>query len=239
MKCKGCNKDKKLVKSHIIPESFYRGLRESDEPIRMYSTTKGEFPKKAPIGVYDKTILCNECEDRFDSIDSYGHEVLLNREESHKTIENAGKLYGYEVNDIDTGRLKLFFMSILWRASISSQSFFERVKLGPFENRLKDHIWSEDPGGDHDFSYVISKFNTNSAGRTILSPHSERFFDVKYYRFYLYGFTLYIKVDSRATPTEWNKFIPRNGSQLIVYRGNIEEKKEFPVMLSAYNKNRT
>ena len=57
MICRGCNQDKKLVKAHIIPESFFRGLRGEKEPAKILSNRKDFYPKKSPIGIYDTEIL--------------------------------------------------------------------------------------------------------------------------------------------------------------------------------------
>jgi hypothetical protein len=54
MKCKLCGVDKKLVKAHIIPEAFFKPLRSGkNAPLLI---RPGDYVKRAPIGVYDKTI---------------------------------------------------------------------------------------------------------------------------------------------------------------------------------------
>lgn len=237
MKCIGCSQDRKLVKAHIIPESFFRGLRDGQTSPKVFSNVDSEYPKKSPIGIYDTTILCFDCEQKFDSTDTYGSEILLNKESQHQEIVSGICKYGYVFRPVDHAKLKLFFMSVLWRASVSKQPFYSKVKLGPLENSLKEYVWNQDPGGDHDFSYVLFKFEPSIASRSILDPHPEKFFGVRYYRFYLYGYTLIIKVDSQKTPTQWAEFIPSDDSLTIVYRGHIENKKEYPLMVSTYNKN--
>ena len=55
MLCKLCLQSKKLINSHIIPESFFGKntfLIAEDSP----------FKEKRPIGIYDKNILCAECD---------------------------------------------------------------------------------------------------------------------------------------------------------------------------------
>lgn len=78
MICKGCNKDTKLVKSHIIPESFYRVLRGKEETLKLVPTDHEQYPKRAPIGVYDPRILCGDCESLFKEVDDYAANVLIN-----------------------------------------------------------------------------------------------------------------------------------------------------------------
>ena len=76
MTCCYCRQDKKLIKAHIIPEGFFRRLREEQNPPMMLTNTAGEYPKKMPIGVYDKNILCDECEKIFGVWDEYAQQLL-------------------------------------------------------------------------------------------------------------------------------------------------------------------
>ncbi|MBL4712219.1 MAG: hypothetical protein JKX75_06935 [Gammaproteobacteria bacterium] len=108
MKCRGCDKDKKLVKSHIIPESFFRGLRGEKESAKILSNRKDFHPKRSPIGIYDTEILCQDCEEIFQNYDDYGHSLLIKNEESLEKLIHNGKLVAYRANDIDYDLLKLF-----------------------------------------------------------------------------------------------------------------------------------
>ncbi|BCS98646.1 hypothetical protein DSLASN_42780 [Desulfoluna limicola] len=235
MTCKGCGKTDKLIKAHIIPESFFRGLRGEKKPIKIISNTPGIYPKRTPVGVYDENILCRECEDKFQEIDNYGHKILIANELQHEKLYQNRKLVGYKIHNVNQKLLKLFFISILWRASISTHYFYSKVDLGKLENQAKELIWNMHTGGDDDFSFVLSRFDDDLAGRSILDPHKERWFGVNYYRFYLYGFTLYIKSDSQRTPKKWQQFMPIDDSLIVISRGNIKRTKEYPLMVQTAN----
>jgi hypothetical protein len=86
------------------------------------------------------------------------------------------------------------------------------------------------PLSKHDFSFVLGKFEGDASGRTMLAPHPEEWFGVKYIRFYLYGYILYIKAEQTETPEEWAHFIPSDDSLIIVSRGIFENSKEFGVI---------
>lgn len=231
MICRGCSGDKKLVKSHIIPESFFRDLREGADYLKLISPL-GEHSKRSPIGVYDKEILCRDCEDRFQSLDSYAAKTLLDRERQ-KPIIDGGKVAAYRLSDIDCDQLKLFFVSLVWRASISKQPFYGKVNLGPLEKVAKNMIWNKDPAAKDDFSFVLARFDgAQTISKAILDPHPERFFRIRYYRFYLGGYVLYIKSDSRETPKTFDRLIPEANELIILSRGNMEESKEFTAMVN-------
>ena len=233
MICRGCGNDEKLVKAHIIPESFFVGLRDGEKPTKIISNTPGVYPKKSYIGVYDENILCRKCEDQFNDLDNYGCRVLIQNESQHEKLHQNGKLVGYRINDIDYEKLKLFFISVLWRASISTIYFYKDIDLGPLENKAKTIIWNRTIPNIHEFSFVLAKFDDDGAGRTILNPHPERWFGANYYRLYLYGWILYIKADSQKTPEKYAKFLPEGNSLIVVSRGNMAKAKEYSLMLDA------
>jgi len=75
--CRLCEKEGKLVKAHVIPEAFFRVLREDGNSPQLLTSTPDHLPKRSPIGVYDESILCEVCESKFDRFDDYGIQTLL------------------------------------------------------------------------------------------------------------------------------------------------------------------
>lgn len=196
MNCKGCGKDTKLIKAHIIPEAFFTGLRDGEKAPRILSNISGVYPKKAPIGIYDPNILCRDCEDKFQQLDDYGHQVLIKLEDKHEVLYHEdGEIKGYIFHGIDNNQLKLFFISILWRASISTHNFYSKVHLGELESLAQQDIWNMNPLSKHDFSFVLGKFEGDASGRTILDPHPEEWFGVKYIRFIYMGISFTSKLN--------------------------------------------
>jgi hypothetical protein len=228
--CRGCGEKRSGVKSHIIPESFFRVVRGNEHTLKMISNTPSEFTKKAPIGVYDKTILCNECEKVFAKYDDYAAQVLLDRK-ALEVIKAGESIVGYSMTGIDYKLLKLFFISILWRASVSTMPFYRKVQLGSLENKAKELIWNYDASTPDTFSFVLARFSgDDSLNKVIMDPHPERWFGTFYYRFYLAGFILYIKASSNITPFKFRHFISTTDRIEIVSRGSLTEAKEFQVL---------
>lgn len=221
MRCSGCGVEKKLIKSHIIPESFFRKMKCGGETIYRVTNTfnnEWEHKKRTPIGVYDKTILCDECEKRFSNTDDYGYRMLFENKQNEIIIENQRF---YVIKNIDYKLTKLFFISILWRASVSNDECFCRVKLGAIEQVAKKHIWEENPGSSDDFSFRLYKFIPTDTGyeKAMLMPERIRFGPVNYYKFYLAGYILCIKADNRETPDLYslNHFkIEQNQKDMLV-----------------------
>jgi len=231
MSCKGCGENKKLIRAHVIPESFFVGLK-SDGKAPLLVADELQYPKRTPIGVYDKNILCHDCEQKFQDLDSYGQQILL------KTALESGTIKGtvyYKIPIVNYELLKLFFVSILWRASISSQPYYSKVNLGKYEEVAKDNVWNRVYENAEDFSFVLAKFTDEKFGTAMLNPRRLRFSGVNYYIFYLFGFILYIKVDQRKTPPIFSPFMMRENQDLIVVGRDIFKSKELKAMHEVVN----
>lgn len=229
MTCRYCGEDKKLVKAYVIPVAFFHRLREGNDPPRLFTNTENSYPKKAPIGVYDNTILCAECEVLFGDWDIYAQDLLGIEPKSATQIAENGRVGGYEISKYRYDLLKLFFISLVWRSSISTHNFYSRVKLGPFEAIAKRFIELRDPGVPEDFSVTVAKFD-HSPGNSILDPHAEKWYHVNYYRFYLGSYVIFMKVDKRKTPGLHSTFMIKPNEPLRIIRRDLERSKELPLI---------
>ena len=135
----------------------------------------------------------------------------------------------YVVENFEYKKLKLFFISLLWRASVSKQQFFSKISLGEFENIAKEHIAKGDPGDKEDFGVTLAKFD-HPLAKSILDPHDDKQSDVNYYRFYLGSYIAYIKVDTKPAPSPLSLIaIAPNKPLYIIYR-DFSKSKELELM---------
>lgn len=133
--CRLCLEKRKLIKAHIIPEGFIRPLRSEGLAPEMHSNSPGSYPKRMPVGIYDPLILCGDCDRKMGQWDDYAQELLLKRFSEASVIQLNQQTVYWRVEHYHHLKLKLFFVSLLWRASVSQQSFFKRISLGPFEGK--------------------------------------------------------------------------------------------------------
>ena len=87
-------------------------------------------------------MLCQSCETKLSKWETYARGLLT-----------GGTLLQYRregtitwVEGIDYSRFKLFQLSILWRAGVTTREFFSKVTLGPHAERLREMLLAEDPG---------------------------------------------------------------------------------------------
>lgn len=102
MDCRGCGENKKFIKAHIIPESFFAGLKKDGESALMDADTL-RYTKRSPAGVYDKGILCHDCEQKFQEIDHYGQKVLL--KDPLEGIKRNGEIICYKITSVRLSKM--------------------------------------------------------------------------------------------------------------------------------------
>ncbi|HRK61848.1 MAG TPA: hypothetical protein PLY88_04780 [Candidatus Omnitrophota bacterium] len=228
-KCCLCLEDKKLIKAHIIPKGLYN-LEPAKEPTKLVSNKPNEYPKKAPVGVYDEGILCAQCDNKIGEWDSYAA-VFFKQEfvEEKYMIDNGARL-AYVVDSYDYKSLKLFYMSMLWRAGVSSHGFFEKVDLGSHEAKLRDLLIRGDPGSSEQFSVIVSKFDYDSSLVPQLNPQRSRYDGLNCYKIYFYGYMSILKVDSRKYFETLNPYVIKPNEKLVVLLRDYRTSKEFKIM---------
>jgi hypothetical protein len=192
--CKLCNQTKPLLKkSHIIPDFFYvqAGLYNEKHQIHKISVQRFIKDKKVsfiPTGVYEGGMLCETCDnDLLGGLETYGRKVLFgglkpNEEIACKNFRNRNDGFEYSIcENVDYKKFKLFLLSILWRAAISTNTVFNDVDLS--ENHveiLRSMLFEMNPGQYNDFPIItMSNVKNNSIpsdliGQPIKSEIHER-----------------------------------------------------------------
>lgn len=229
--CQLCFQNKKLVRSHIIPKSFYKNVYPNADGVLV---SQNDHSKRLPIGIYDQ-ILCQECEDKFSIWDDYGNnffnEVIIC---NHNPIQVNGTVIGDRIAEVDYDKLKLFILSILWRAEVSNNSFFDQISLGPFRDTLRAIILNTDVGSEDDFSIIVRRFHFKN-NRVLHPPLKTKIHCnadiINIYKIYFFNAEVIIKVDRRPL-TKFRELVLSRNKPLIVGLA------ELPEMIKLLNQSR-
>jgi len=237
--CKLCGEYKDLCsKSHILPKFCYKYLKEKDNSFIFF-----RYPAHKPVDnkfsiEYESGILCLDCENkRLGSLDDYGSKIINNDGFNDKlsfslkeTPENkflviSNSFYEYK-------KFKLFLLSILWRAGISSRKMFAEVKLDSnIEIDLREMILNDNPGKEYEYPCGIllppmetlfkkaENFNPHIAG-FVISPVTTQINGVSAYQFIIMGtqYIFYINKEPRI-----DLFISTQYKELLML---VNEKKD-------------
>jgi hypothetical protein len=233
MKCRMCGENRKLIDAHIIPRSFYEPLKENGQIPRIITDKAGVYPKRSQTGAYDKEIVCGSCEQIFSPWDGYGYTFLFQDLDDANYIWDRQRALAYNFGKCDVEKLKLFFLSVLWRASVSKQDIFRDVQLGPFEEKLRGLLWRGDSVDNSEFAIALSKFDAPANKTGILAPDRTRYHGVNHYRFYMAGYMAVIKVSNLRASETFEKLYLFPGKNVYCIIRDFEKSGEYKALINA------
>jgi len=198
--CQLCLQEKLLCKkSHIIPAFMYQNLLDKDEyMLTVEFEGNNQKVSKQRSGEYESDILCKNCEGLISIYENYGAKVLyggsLGKKEPRITTtlykEPSGVEYT-QCNGVNYTKLKLFLLSILWKASISNRDYFENVDLTEHQEIIRIMILNNNPGKSNDYPILIFSFLKAStiSEQIIIHPYVNISREgITFYNFQIAGF---------------------------------------------------
>lgn len=186
--CRYCGEEKTLIKAHILPKKFYK-----DYPTEKFlSVNVTDFSKKfMQSGCLDKQILCKDCDGILGTYDKEAYRILQNDLNAHKCEDKSA--YIYLKNDYDYKKLRFFFISLLWRASITKKQEYSMVQLGEYEN-IALSIMKEETADRCDlFKTVVFREPDGNQYPSMVYVSKNKFYGETAYDFFFNQFRVSIK----------------------------------------------
>ena len=198
MKCALCLEDKELVNSHIIPEFMYTALYDDKHRFKELNID-GNSPNRLEQKGLREKLLCSSCDNKIGVYERYVSLLI------HGGIELDFETVGdFDiVKNIDYKLLRLFQLSILWRAGVSTLPFFSTVNLGPHQERLRKLLHAGDVGVPWQYGCLMCSilYSSELQKDVIVQPTWTRIAGVFGYRFVCGGFAWVFCVANHPTYT--------------------------------------
>ncbi|MFQ5674155.1 MAG: hypothetical protein ACE5G9_13820, partial [Nitrospinales bacterium] len=169
-----------------------------------------------------------DCEEHFKIPDNYACKFFMEDfDKLSVPIQNNDDRF-LQIKNFDYEKLKLFFLSILWRASASERGYYSQVDVGEiYEEKLKDMIQNKQPDKFRAFQIIVSKFKPSNYSTIMLSPTRYRVQRIRVYKFILGGFVVIIKVDQQPFSENLDFTSLKSNQPLYILQGDITELREF------------
>lgn len=130
--CRLCRLNKPLCNSHALPDSLFKYILRKNSGKAIVVNSDKNTPVHYSSDTWSDKLLCNSCEAKLNaSFDDYGMKVFRGHKGSI-VPENLG----VNIVGVDASRLRMFFLSILWRVSISRHNSYKNIDL--------PYAWEED-----------------------------------------------------------------------------------------------
>ena len=222
MVCALCRRDQVLRNSHIYPEWIYKPLYDEKCRLEILSIVpdgRNELKQKG----MRQPLLCDDCEQKLSIWEGYARSIFVAPD---KPLEYSREGSMIQVGGLDYERLKLFELSILWRAGVSTLPFFEKVQLGPHEEVLRQQLVHSDPGHPDRYGALMFGLKIGELAETlqvIAEPRAARSYGVRAYNFTFGGFLWVFHVSSSNPPALLRQaFLREDGSRMISVRNALE-----------------
>ena len=163
---------------------MYRHLSDDNHKLTHFNPvdlSKGEaIVKKPASGEYEGGLLCAECDNKIiGGYEDYAKKAMyggnLPKDESPvcQNCVNQHNIKYSVCKNINYKKYKLFLLSILWRASISTRQMFNEISLGPHEEALRKMIYEGDPGKVDDYPIAMLTFIADKSVPKDLIAHPQ------------------------------------------------------------------
>lgn len=221
--CKLCQKAAKLRDSHVIPEFCYSPIYDEKHRFNVVGNVRSTRQRNLQRGLREY-LLCGPCEQKIGNWETYVSHIFngivkVSGSRSGETISLGGLQYA---------PLKLFLVSLLWRAGISTLPLFRETKLGEHELILRNMVLAEDPGAPE--FYGCHVYSVTLRGRRVAAlygPQPCHVNDSLAYRLLVGGFLLIYFVSAGPVCSQISsRFLTRIGSLVI----EEKEMHEIPLL---------
>jgi hypothetical protein len=227
MQCKLCkNNFPKLSDAHIIPRCMYGdNLNDPSGPMRIMSNRPDEDrAKRSRIGEYDAALLCDKCESDFSKYDDYACKLFF--EHTYKPcFFESGEAHADQYDQYDREKLRMFFISLIWRMDRTTRPAFSAVKVRGIIKILEKALIQKTSLCALEIDVVVSRF-VSAHTQAILFPTRLRIHGVNGYRVCFANHMCWVKVDQRKFPSPFDEMSISSDGPLIVLRRNFENSPE-------------
>lgn len=213
MHCALCLEHKPIQQSHIVPEFMYGPMYDDKHRFNVLTIREGDRDRMEQKGARER-LLCRECEEHVSKFERYASLVFKG---GAKGTDGSRDGNIVSVRGINYAAFKLFLLSIIWRAGVARHSFFEKVVLGPHEERLRLMIKDADPGPHDLYACIIWGLNyePGEVPGLMIQPCKAKVWGQTTYHFVLPGFKLVFFVSNQRLGKPQNKFVLQEDGSLI------------------------
>lgn len=203
--CKLCLKPSILQDSHIIPDCFFRYTKEKANKTKNGKHIRADLhANKWAQESFDEPLMCRSCEQKFaNGFESYIADIFLrNPNNVNVNVKSAKDSKEVTFENINYDKIKLFQMSLIWRASLSTSPFYAHVNLTNEDKEfLRENLDTEVAIAEEHFPCVIERLfhlpNSENMSRTdlteskklIIAPKTTTILGFKYVTFVFGGWS--------------------------------------------------
>ena len=172
--CRLCKTESVLRNSHIVPEFLYETLYNDKHQVVGINGVGPRGRELLQKGIREP-LLCEQCEQ---FINEYCEKPFRSQWLETSPLPTTWGIDDIHWGNFDYRSFKLFHLSVLFRASVSSLPTYEAVSLGPHEERIRMMIRARDPGPAWQypsFGHAVVHHSTRALVQFVSAPEELSF----------------------------------------------------------------
>jgi hypothetical protein len=197
---------------------MYTGMRNSKHQMSSRSVS-GEYKRESIVQRthYDKSVLCADCDNVIlGRLEDYAHEVLYKGSPGIVVLrgKTADGISHRTIQGLNYKKIKLFFLSILWRAHISKNVFFSKIDLGNDAETLRKILFENLDVDESDYKVAKAglRFNENDLVKIVINPRLIETEGMRFCVFVINGFVYFFNLTKQnIMPAFENWFLKNSG----------------------------
>lgn len=157
--CKLCLSQKPLCDSHALPNSLFNYILRSNSGKAIVITDDEDTPARLSSDTWDVELLCETCERKLNrNYDSYGIAVFRGHQGAVSKHSE-----GVDLLRVERRRLRMFFLSVLWRISVSNHPSYLNISLPhALDEDLRNAFNTESSIPDSRYTVAIYKMRDST-----------------------------------------------------------------------------
>lgn len=187
-----------------------------DSKHRANELTIEPFENKFIQKGYRENLLCEDCEGVINKYETYFAKTWYQQKKLPDKIENNHTI----LSGLDYLNFKLFHLSIMWRASISTRDEFKNVDLIPrHQERLRKMVLNNDPGREDRYSFfaiVLTDKDNQVVHEAIMEPVNSKYAGHRIYVFIFAGCCWYYFVSNHSMAEHLRYCFSKSGNLFLV-----------------------
>lgn len=229
MICHLCGQDRILRRSHIIPDRFTREIQGQHPNLKAIGWDEA-WAKRLPGGVYQPDFLCDGCEGMTAIWEAEAARVFIADAAAWRPLEHQGATIGWTFASAELTSIRLFFVQLLLKASLSTIEPFEKVQLGPYTEAFREAVMSKDPSRlGESVGVILTRFAASQkmpgAERSIQLPARGHVAARNMYWLAFNGFGAFVRVDKRPFEGGIEKFEVGTSQELTAISRTFDDDK--------------
>jgi hypothetical protein len=229
--CKICGVETELIKAHILPKVMFKSVFDEKSKILQVDFVNQNKTALYSDVIYDYNLFCRDCDTKtIGKYESYFADKIMGkrgefaRKEVSVTFLDANEdVLATKLSGLNYDKLKLFFLSILMRSSITTNPFFKFVDVSIFHDEiiemLKTGVACQDTRFRVSLMYVDG--DDTRPFNSVICPRRSKQDGNTHYVFYIAGYAIFINISNHnITPIFQDGYLKADGTMnLTTLRG--------------------